>query len=265
MPFTLAHPAAAVPLVRVLRRWGVLSALVIGSMTPDFAYFLPLGVARRQSHSMAGLVWFCLPVGLLTYWIFHSLAQRPVVALMPEGVARRLWPILRGPLVPGRAWPLGVLAIALSIEVGALTHVAWDNFTHRGATIVQALPPLHALLFEVRGARVHTYRVLQHGSSILGLGLLAWWGWRWLDRAPPGPPLALTPARTRALVVAAILLTGVAAMTRVLIDQPILVRALWKGTMAGTRGLLAAILIWSLLWWRSGTLRLGRSGEEETA
>jgi uncharacterized protein DUF4184 len=26
MPFTLAHPAAAVPLARVLGRWGVLSA-----------------------------------------------------------------------------------------------------------------------------------------------------------------------------------------------------------------------------------------------
>ena len=35
MPFTFAHPAAVVPLLRPLGRYGVLSALVIGSIVPD--------------------------------------------------------------------------------------------------------------------------------------------------------------------------------------------------------------------------------------
>ena len=54
MAFTPAHAAAAVPLHRLLGSRAVLSALVIGSMTPDFAYFLPLGVRRAQSHSLVG-------------------------------------------------------------------------------------------------------------------------------------------------------------------------------------------------------------------
>jgi len=55
MPLTPAHAAAVVPLWRLLGSRAVLSALVIGSMTPDFAYFLPLGVRRAESHSLAGL------------------------------------------------------------------------------------------------------------------------------------------------------------------------------------------------------------------
>lgn len=53
MPFTLAHPAAAVPLRRRLGRYGTLSLLLIGSMARDLAYFLPVGVSRAQSPALA--------------------------------------------------------------------------------------------------------------------------------------------------------------------------------------------------------------------
>jgi hypothetical protein len=53
VPFTLAHPAAAVPLLRPLGRRGLLSALVIGSMAPDLWYFVPFDVTRADSHSPA--------------------------------------------------------------------------------------------------------------------------------------------------------------------------------------------------------------------
>jgi len=48
MPFTLCHPALVMPLHRCARRWTSLSALVIGSMAPDFVYFLPLGVGAAS-------------------------------------------------------------------------------------------------------------------------------------------------------------------------------------------------------------------------
>ncbi len=61
MPFTLAHPAAAAP----LRRFGlVLSALVVGSMAPDFPYFLPGLPQDKFGHTLAGVFWFCVPAGL---------------------------------------------------------------------------------------------------------------------------------------------------------------------------------------------------------
>ena len=49
MPFTLAHPAAVIPLCGILRRASVPSALIIGSMAPDLVYFVPLGSTGLQA------------------------------------------------------------------------------------------------------------------------------------------------------------------------------------------------------------------------
>ena len=40
MPFTFSHPAAVLPLRLLPRHWFSLTGLVIGSMVPDFEYFL---------------------------------------------------------------------------------------------------------------------------------------------------------------------------------------------------------------------------------
>src|SRR5262245_4745992 len=90
MPFTFAHPAAAVPLHRPFGRYGVVSALVIGSLSPDIAYFLPLSVAHADSHSPTGLLWFCLPVSLLSYVLFHTLLKGPLLGLLPDFALSRL-------------------------------------------------------------------------------------------------------------------------------------------------------------------------------
>ena len=261
MPFTLAHPAAAIPLARALGRWGVVSALVIGSMSPDFAYFLPLGVRRGQSHSPAGLVWFCLPVALVTYWLFHAVARDGLVALLPA--------TLREPLDRPRAVP-GLPAVVSSLLVGAVTHVAWDAFTHAGTPIVAAMPVLQTPLLDVPGYPIKVYRVLQHGSSAVGLGLIAVWIWRWPRRAPraPGPPRPALAGSTRALVVAALVMAGVLGATRGAMAHAgfpdsveSLSRVLWHGTMSGTRAILAASLAWSVLWRYVVRRRLsGRSG-----
>jgi hypothetical protein len=249
MPFTLAHPAAAIPLARALGRWGVLSALVIGSMTPDFAYFLPIGVRRSQSHSPAGLLWFCLPAGLVTYWLFHALARDALLALMPATT-------LREPLERPRRAP-GLAPVVVSLLLGAITHVAWDAFTHAGTPIVAAMPALQTLLVDVPGFPIRVYRVLQHGSSAVGLALIALWTWRWRQRAQDhaGAPRPALTSSTRALVVAALVMAGVLGATRGALahaDIPgsveSLSRVLWHGTMSGTRASLVAILVWSVLW-----------------
>lgn len=205
MPFTLAHPAAAVPLHRVLGKAGVLSALMIGSLTPDFAYFLPWSVdlmeARGGTHSLAGIFWFCIPIGLLAYWVFHTVLKHPVLLLLPEGVHTRLAPIANG--ASQHSWR-SFWAVVLSLGVGAATHPLWDGFTHFGVP-VHVFPLLGATVAEVFGQTVRVYNVLQHGSTMLGLGLLGWWTLRWYRRTPvsvcPGPRLA---ERTRVALVAAI-------------------------------------------------------------
>ena len=181
MPFTFAHPAAALPLRRTLGRAGVLSALVVGSLSPDFVYFVPLGVGRVASHSLAGLLWFCVPTGLIGYGLFHVLLRPVVSYLLPAPVRDRL------PQLPGNCGlsvaPLW--AVLLSLGLGAATHILWDACTHADGFVVKAQPALRVLLWEVHGYRVFVYKVLQHGSTLLGLLLLALWIWRWFITTRP--------------------------------------------------------------------------------
>jgi hypothetical protein len=178
MPFTVAHAAVVPPLVGPLGRLAVPSALVIGSMVPDFVYFLPLGVARFQSHSLAGVLWFCLPVGLATYLVFHLLLAAPLVSLLPP-IADRLAP-RRPRTLPRAPW----LAVCVSLLVGALSHVAWDAFTHEGTPVVRALPWLEIRFVSIAGYRVVAYKVLQHMSTMVGLLVVAAWTARWMARTP---------------------------------------------------------------------------------
>jgi hypothetical protein len=104
MPYPFAHPAAVLPLVPLLGRLAVAPALVIGSMVPDAWYLVP-GMVRADSHSATGLLWFCLPVGLLAYLAYRY---------------------LRTSSLPDKPWH----AVVVSLLAGALTHLAWDGLTH---------------------------------------------------------------------------------------------------------------------------------------
>ena len=66
MPFTPTHVAAALPALPWLRRFGNVpaSALVIGTMIPDAAVFLPRVFDYGVAHSVPGLFTRGLPAGV---------------------------------------------------------------------------------------------------------------------------------------------------------------------------------------------------------
>lgn len=195
MPFTFAHPAAVVPLPRLLGKTGVVSALVIGSIVPDIAYIIPLDVARHESHSLSGIVWYCLPISVLLYVVYHRLLKGPLLGLLPTYALQRLGSCVTHfhalPDVPWRA-------VVFSLLCGILTHIAWDNFTHVEEAGVMAVPALKTYLFSVGGYSVFAYKLLQHGSSFGGMAFIGWWSLRWLERAPVQPvalPIKLLPSQ----------------------------------------------------------------------
>lgn len=218
MPLTFAHPAAAIPLLRPLGRFGALSALIIGSVVPDFWRFLPFGVTRGESHSLFALLWFCLPVGLAVYLLFHSTLKGPLLALMPGFVFVRLGGYVLGfQSLPRYPW----MAVMVSLFVGSFTHIVWDAFTHSGTTAAEAFPALHANVFSIGEYPVYVFKLLQHGTAAVGLLLMAWWAWRWLRTASLQAatlPVMLEPSQ-RLAILAAILVAALAT-------------ALWYGTQA---------------------------------
>src|SRR5437899_2378733 len=91
MPFTLSHPAAVIP----VRKYGVLSALVVGSLAPDIFYFIPRVRQIGYGHTLPGLFFFCLPLGLAVLCLFHIFLKRPLISLFPASHQLRLLPIAK--------------------------------------------------------------------------------------------------------------------------------------------------------------------------
>ena len=48
-------------------------------MAPDFGLLVPGFLSRLQTHSLASLLTFSLPAGLLSYWLTLLLARPAVV------------------------------------------------------------------------------------------------------------------------------------------------------------------------------------------
>jgi hypothetical protein len=176
MPYPFAHPAAVLPLARLMGRFAVPSALAIGSMVPDLWYFIPF-LQRHHSHSLEGLALFCVPAGLIVYALFHLLLKQPLIALLSPRL-RAFSP----PKLPGVSW----IAVVVSLLAGALTHLGWDALTHSSY-----------------GELFPRFNWLQHGSTVLGTAVLAWWGMQKLRAAAPAPEI-LSP-RVRLCTILALL------------------------------------------------------------
>jgi hypothetical protein len=208
MPFTLAHPAAAIPLRRLLGSYAVPSALVIGCLAPDLSYFLSIQIPRGTTHSPTALFWFCLPVGLAVYVAFHVFVKRPLVSLLPFYLRRRLLPLAE----PCDSLPAAPQAgVLLSLLAGATTHILWDDCTHSGVPLVRMLGALaqpQGAAGGPAGFGENTLQLLSTGLGFLALGVFSV---RWLLRATPSATdrrFAITP-RVRAAVLTLLLLAWV--------------------------------------------------------
>ncbi|NOL40985.1 DUF4184 family protein [Kribbella sandramycini] len=150
MPFTLAHPAVVLPLVR---RPFVPGALVAGAMAPDLPYFLgAAGIASTRAGDWYGVFLNATethgPLGLLLNLPFALaltagwwLVRRPIAALVGFTPATDDRP---------RARFLGWLLI--SAVIGIATHLIWDALTFT--------------------------RLLQNLSTAVGLAVIAVYLWR---------------------------------------------------------------------------------------
>jgi hypothetical protein len=219
VPFTLAHAAAGPPLWRLTGRRLVFSALVVGSMAPDFEYLVYLRTNRTIGHTLPGLVLMCLPASLLVLAVWHGLVKRALATLMPARAGHLAAAAQRPfPWFPAERF----VTICCSVLLGAWSHLAWDAFTHRNGLVVRHLA---FLTHRVGVGHLHVYNVLQYASGLVGMALLVVWYRRWAAHAAgrhpvPPPSLPALPARLRwaALVTAAVAVAvgGMAGVARAL-------------------------------------------------
>jgi hypothetical protein len=180
VPFTFAHPAAVLPLRRFCPGYLLWSALIIGSICPDAAYFLPMLPVNPGGSALGFGLAQDLAVGLLLFTAWHAFMKRPVVLLLPTAHREALWPAANAPLGP----MVGVsLRLLPSLLLGAGLHRAWDCFTHRQSWCAAQLPVLQQSLLRLGSYELYVTRVLQHGSTIAALTAMLWVYLRWLNRA----------------------------------------------------------------------------------
>jgi len=253
MPFTVSHVAAVLPGYRALSRAHLFTAAVIGSMVPDFGLLLPQTPTRLQTHSATALITFCLPVGLLAYWLTIYLIKPAIVEILPDAAYQRVRASdASAPPAGSWHWLLTVGAILL----GAATHIIWDGFTHENARGVRMFPVLGEGGPEIDGHPLQLYYLLQYGSSVVGLALVIMATVLWLRHAPASamPPARHLQVRERdgwlSLYLLLPLLALVAMAWRIhhvgLAPQP-LSRALDTVAILGMRAGAVTLLVLSLL------------------
>ena len=171
MPFTFSHPAIVLPLLYLRRHWFSLTGLVIGSLTPDFEYFLRMKIKSNYSHTIEGLLWFDLPLGLLLAFIFHNLVRDRLIDNLPSMIQSRLSPFKT--INWNRHFKTNWYVVVISLILGATSHIFWDAFTHESGYFVQTFSELSNSII-VFGEQILVFKILQHSSTLLGGLIIAY-------------------------------------------------------------------------------------------
>ncbi|MCS3597529.1 hypothetical protein M2370_002711 [Bacillus sp. JUb91] len=126
MPFTFAHPAAVLPFSKKQVNYISVTALILGSMAPDFEYFLhfrPYGVI---GHTWLGFLYLNLPLVFLLAYIYHYILKKPFITHLAKPFAGYYT------YAVDERWGLHTwkdfFVFCYSALFGMLTHVVWDAF-----------------------------------------------------------------------------------------------------------------------------------------
>ncbi|MFF3006470.1 DUF4184 family protein [Kitasatospora sp. NPDC057940] len=279
MPFTPAHPAAVLPL---LRSPFSRAALVAGAVAPDLPYFvtttgLPVSaqswyepfVNATTSHSAQGAVTVALPYALALWGLLRA-GHRPLASLLPVPVTASRGLRTAGELARRAGW------IVLSALIGIATHLVWDAFTHFDGFVVARTPWLNSTLV----GSLTWARALQHASTIGGLAAIAVYVWprraRFLSgggRAKPGSAIRRPVLLAMALVslVGAVAHAwwwhaGPEAATDGLPLSAVVEGVLSDAAKGAGAGLIGSLTLYVLMWWirRALTATRIRRGRVDT-
>jgi uncharacterized protein DUF4184 len=259
VPFTLAHPAAILPLVR---RPLVASALVAGAVAPDLLYLDPIYRLATQgingnftltlTHKFSSGLWLDPLLALILLLAFEVVVKRPLLALAPSGLAARLpSPVdsLRPPSLVVLVWTV------VSAVIGALTHVLWDSFTHYDGYFVRHY---HSFFTAQVTDAWDVNRILQYVSTVGGCLVLAIWLYRWYNRVDAVVPVAThdhVPSWVRYVVLAAMALIGAAGAVVQVNRSELVGEAAARSVLTGVASGGLAALAWYVVLWHLFRLR----------
>lgn len=144
-----------------------MTCLIIGSMAPDFDYLYHTQAGTSLSHSLAGVLYYCLPITVGVAFLWHFIIKASLASALPNSLVRKYSDWL------SNSWEckslFRLLIILISAVVGTLTHLAWDSFTHISGFFVQNIAFLTKITFIYN---LPVFKLLQYGCGILGAFLV---------------------------------------------------------------------------------------------
>lgn len=163
MPFTFSHPAIVLPLTKARLQLSA-TGLIVGSIIPDFEYFIRMRDRSRYSHTLAGIFWLDIPLALLVCFIYHLVVRNSLFDNLPSFLKDRfsLYKSFDWSRYFRKNWAI-VLA---SIIIGAVSHILWDGVTHNTMFYVNQADL--STMMKIGTINLAGYKFLQLASTIGG-------------------------------------------------------------------------------------------------
>ncbi|MDL2303698.1 DUF4184 family protein [Dysgonomonas sp. OttesenSCG-928-D17] len=174
MPFTFSHPIAVLPLAYLPKRWVSLTGLIIGSVIPDFEYFLRMRMQSDYSHTLGGVFWLDLPLAVVLAFTFHNIVRDALFDNLPGFLQTRFagykqfdW---------NSYFKKNWIVVIVSVLIGIFSHLLWDSFTHETGWFVERYGWFGEIV-GIGGLQLPVFKILQYSSTVLGglaLLLVVW-------------------------------------------------------------------------------------------
>lgn len=180
MPFTFSHPAIVLPLLKLKPRYISGSAVVIGSMAPDFEYFINMRLRQVHGHTLAGTLYYDLPITLICLLIFHGIVKKTLIDHLPDFLQKKFHKARHFDwfAYAQKNW----YVVVWSALLGIFSHLFWDAFTHAPGYFVQYIPFLNKTL-DIFGVSIPCYDLMQLLSTLVG-GMIVLLVFIWPLHAP---------------------------------------------------------------------------------
>ncbi len=173
MPFTFSHPAIILPFAKIRSAYVSMSCLVAGSITPDFQYFLQMKLKGKIMHTWHGAFLVGLPVAVFLVLVFHLIIKRPLINNLPTYFKSRLNDLVQVDFL--KRFKENFFSYLACLQIGILSHVLWDSFTHANTYFVEHMEFLSWKVEHEAFSDRPLFRYLQHISTLVGAILIAWY------------------------------------------------------------------------------------------
>ena len=166
MPFTLAHPSAV---IFIKNRYLNLFGLILGSMAPDFIYFLLFNPSSNLGHTFIGFIILNLPICFLLNYLIFKFVKDAFIINLPTFISKYYIYLLN--YTNNIKSFKEAIVFTYSCIIGILTHIIWDACTHKTGYFVIHINFLRNNI-DILGLQIPIFKIIQHGSTVIGFLIL---------------------------------------------------------------------------------------------